>query len=47
MKKKSKRFKTLFEQKEKNKVENLDNKIDLIKKCQQQNLLIQLICLLK
>ena len=32
MKKKSKRFKKLFEQKEKNKVESLDKKIDLIKK---------------
>ena len=32
MKKKSKRFKTLLEQKEKNKVESLDKKIDLIKK---------------
>ena len=32
MKKKSKRFKKLFEQKEKNKIDNLDNKIDLIKK---------------
>ena len=32
MKKKSKRFKTLFEQKEKTKVESLDKKIDLIKK---------------
>ena len=32
MKKKSKRFKKLFEQKDKNKVDNLDNKIDLIKK---------------
>ena len=32
MKKKSKRFKKLFEQKEKNEVNNLDNKIDLIKK---------------
>ena len=32
MKKKSKRFKTLLEQKEKNKVESLDKKVDLIKK---------------
>jgi len=32
MKKRSKRFKKIFEQKEKNKVDNLNNKIDLIKK---------------
>ena len=32
MKKRSKRFKKIFVQKEKNKVDNLDNKIDLIKK---------------
>ena len=32
MKKKSKRFKALLEQKDKIKVDNLDSKIDLIKK---------------
>ena len=32
MRKKSKRFKKLFDQQEKNKVDNLNSKIDLIKK---------------